>query len=124
MGSQHDGKEKKTSDLTCRSFLFSAKVNPSVSTPGPLPLPESSGLSDELKFDKKKSFAPMTQEEYTKMRNTIRRVVDPETGRSRLIRGEGEILEEIVSRERHKEINKVATRGDGDWFQQRLKHIL
>ena len=35
-------------------------------------------------------------------------MVDPETGRSWLIRGEGEVLEEIVSRDRHKEINKVS----------------
>lgn len=49
----------------------------------------------------------MSKEEYERKRNTIRRVVDPETGRSRLIRGEGEVLEEIVSRDRHKEINKV-----------------
>ena len=49
----------------------------------------------------------MSKEEYERIRNTIRRVVDPETGRSRLIRGEGEVLEEIVSRDRHKEINKV-----------------
>ena len=51
----------------------------------------------------------MSREEYERKRNTIRRVVDPETGRSRLIRGEGEVLEEIVSRDRHKEINKVST---------------
>ena len=35
-------------------------------------------------------------------------MVDPETGQSRLIRGEGEVLEEIVSRDRHKEISKVS----------------
>ena len=54
-----------------------------------------------------RSLAPMSKEDYDRKRNTIRRVVDPETGRTRLIRGEGEVLEEIVSRDRHKEINKV-----------------
>lgn len=39
----------------------------------------------------------------------------------RLIKGDGEILEEIVSRERHKEINKQATKGDGEYFQAHLK---
>jgi len=39
----------------------------------------------------------------------------------RLIKGDGEVLEEIVSRERNKEINKQATKGDGDYFQARLK---
>ena len=55
-----------------------------------------------------RSLIPMSREEYEQKRNTIRRVMDPETGRSRLIRGEGEVLEEIVSRDRHKEINKVS----------------
>ena len=55
-----------------------------------------------------RSLVPMSREEYERKRNTIRRVVDPEIGRSRLIRGEGEVLEEIVSRDRHKEINKVS----------------
>ena len=55
-----------------------------------------------------RSLVPMSREEYEQKRNTIRRVMDPETGRSRLIRGEGEVLEEIVSRDRHKEINKVS----------------
>jgi len=39
----------------------------------------------------------------------------------RLIKGDGEVLEEIVSRERHKEINKQATKGDGKYFQTHLK---
>ena len=55
-----------------------------------------------------RSLVPMSREEYEQKRNTIRRVMDPETGRSRLIRGEGEVPEEIVSRDRHKEINKVS----------------
>lgn len=39
----------------------------------------------------------------------------------RLIKGDGEVLEEIVSRDRHKEINRQATKGDGEYFQTRLK---
>ena len=42
-----------------------------------------------------RSLVPMSREEYERNRNTIRCVVDPETGRSRLIRGEGEVLDEI-----------------------------
>ncbi|XP_014678015.1 PREDICTED: ADP-ribosylation factor-like protein 6-interacting protein 4 [Priapulus caudatus] len=64
--------------------------------------------------------APMTKEEYDKQQSIVRRMYDPETGRSRLVRGEGEIIEEIVSRERHKEINRQATRGDGMSFQMGL----
>uniref|UniRef100_A0A1B6JCB1 ADP-ribosylation factor-like protein 6-interacting protein 4 n=1 Tax=Homalodisca liturata TaxID=320908 RepID=A0A1B6JCB1_9HEMI len=70
---------------------------------------------------KAQSMAPMSKEEWEKQQNTIRRVYDEETGRTRLIRGEGEIIEEIVSRERHKEINRQATRGDGEFFQSNLK---
>ncbi|XP_016360855.1 ADP-ribosylation factor-like protein 6-interacting protein 4 [Sinocyclocheilus anshuiensis] len=63
---------------------------------------------------------PMTKEDYEARQSIIRRVLDPETGRTRLVRGDGEILEEIVSKERHKEINKQATKRDGDGFQKRV----
>ncbi|XP_019741087.1 ADP-ribosylation factor-like protein 6-interacting protein 4, partial [Hippocampus comes] len=63
---------------------------------------------------------PLTKEEYDARQSVIRRVVDPETGRTRLVRGEGEIIEEIVSREKHKDINKQATKGDGSSFQRML----
>lgn len=35
----------------------------------------------------------------------------------RLIRGDGEVIEEIVSRRRHREINKLSTAADGHQFQ-------
>lgn len=38
----------------------------------------------------------------------------------RLIRGDGEIIEEIVSRKRHCEINKQATFNSGTYFQAKL----
>lgn len=63
---------------------------------------------------------PLTKEEYEARQSIIRKVVDPETGRTRLVRGEGEIIEEIVSREKHKDINKQATKGDGNAFQRKL----
>uniref|UniRef100_A0A2C9LA11 ADP-ribosylation factor-like protein 6-interacting protein 4 n=1 Tax=Biomphalaria glabrata TaxID=6526 RepID=A0A2C9LA11_BIOGL len=63
---------------------------------------------------------PMTKEEWDKQQSVIRRVVDEETGRERLIKGDGEILEEIVSRSRHNEINKMATKGDGDFYAKRM----
>ena len=78
----------------------------------------------------------MTKEEYEKLQKTLTRVVDPETGRHRypnlrnhltfsycsihiqyrLIRGTGEIVEELVSRVRHQTINKEATKTDGETF--------
>lgn len=35
----------------------------------------------------------------------------------RLIKGDGEVLEEIVTQKRHKDINKHATKSDGEFFQ-------
>lgn len=62
--------------------------------------------------------APETPEEYQKRQSRIRHEVDPVTGRKRLIKGDGEILEEFVSRKRHVEINKQATYKDGSFFQE------
>lgn len=71
-------------------------------------------------MEKSKALAPMTKEEWEKQQNTLRRVYDEETGRTRLIKGTGEIVEECVSRDRHLAINKQATRGDGEYFQKVL----
>lgn len=62
---------------------------------------------------KQRSMKPMTKEEWERQQSVVRRVYDTETGRHRLIKGDGEILEEIVSKEMHKKINKTATKGDG-----------
>ncbi|XP_042578985.1 ADP-ribosylation factor-like protein 6-interacting protein 4 [Cyprinus carpio] len=68
---------------------------------------------------------PMTKEEYdtTQSNIIIFSTLNPiftNPVSNQLVRGDGEILEEIVSKERHKEINKKATKGDGDAFQNRL----
>ena len=59
---------------------------------------------------------PMRPEEYTAQQNTVREVVDPIDGRVRLVRGTGEIIERIVSRDQHLSINKQATRGDASYY--------
>ncbi|XP_068155789.1 ADP-ribosylation factor-like protein 6-interacting protein 4 [Drosophila tropicalis] len=64
-----------------------------------------------------KSHAPETPEEYQRRQSQIRREVDPVTGRIRLIKGDSEILEEIVSKDRHTEINKKATKSDGEYYE-------
>lgn len=66
------------------------------------------------------SMKPMTKEEWDKQQSVVKRVYDPETGRHRLIKGDGEVLEEIVSYQKHREINKMATAGDGTYFQSKL----
>ncbi|XP_014254173.1 ADP-ribosylation factor-like protein 6-interacting protein 4 [Cimex lectularius] len=77
---------------------------------GPLP-------PAELALEVKKSFAPMTKEDWEKKQSVVRKVYDEQSGRYRLVKGDGEIIEEIVSKDRHKEINKQATQGDGEYFQ-------
>lgn len=65
--------------------------------------------------------APMTKAEWEKQQSIIRRVHDPTTGRDRLVKGDGEILEEIVTKDRHKQINKQATMGDGLFYQSQAQ---
>jgi Nuclear RNA-splicing-associated protein len=63
---------------------------------------------------------PMTREQYEAEQSKVREVYDPETGRMRLVRGSGEIIERIVSREAHQQINQQATRGDGATFSRMI----
>ena len=51
----------------------------------------------------------------------IRKVYDPDTGRTRLVKGDGEVIEECVSYTRHREINKQVTAGDSASFQAHIK---
>ncbi|XP_014291492.1 ADP-ribosylation factor-like protein 6-interacting protein 4 [Halyomorpha halys] len=78
-------------------------------------------IPEEL-IEKRKKMAPMTKEEWEKKQSIIKRVYDSETGRHRLIKGSGEVLEEIVSKDMHKKINKQATIGDGNFFQTKLSN--
>ncbi|XP_013188134.1 ADP-ribosylation factor-like protein 6-interacting protein 4 [Amyelois transitella] len=73
-------------------------------------------------MEKSKAMAPMTKEEWEKKQSVVRRVLDEDTGRYRLIKGDGEVLEEIVSRDRHKQINRQATQADGEFFQSNTVH--
>jgi hypothetical protein len=65
---------------------------------------------------KQKRMVPMSREQYEAQQSQIREVYDPESGRNRLVRGTGEIIERIVSRADHAAINKQATQGDGSSF--------
>lgn len=71
-----------------------------------------------------KKMAPMTKEEWDKKQSVVRRVYDEDTGRSRLVKGDGEILEECVSKERQMQINRDATKQDGNSFQKHLAKAL
>ncbi|KAH8547652.1 nuclear RNA-splicing-associated protein-domain-containing protein [Umbelopsis sp. PMI_123] len=65
----------------------------------------------------KATMVPQTKAEHDKEQNVVRKVVDPLTGRTRLVKGSGEIIEEVVSRDKQKEINRMATLGDGLSYQ-------
>jgi Nuclear RNA-splicing-associated protein len=64
----------------------------------------------------------MTREQYEAERAIVRQVYDSETGRVRLVRGTGEILEQIVSRGDHQRINRIATQGDGAAYAHQVLH--
>ncbi len=66
----------------------------------------------------------MTKSQYDERQSVVRKVFDPDTGRTRLVKGDGEIIEEIVSASRQKEINRMATLGDGSSFQADLNAAL
>ncbi|KAG2217722.1 hypothetical protein INT45_001265 [Circinella minor] len=66
---------------------------------------------------RREAMVPQTKESYDKQRSVIRREYDPQTGRTRLVKGSGEILESIVTGEQHRKINKQSTIQDGLSFQ-------
>ncbi|CAG7837176.1 unnamed protein product [Allacma fusca] len=72
-------------------------------------------------IEESKKYAPKSQHEWEKEQSVIRKVVDDQTGRVRLIKGSGEVIESIVSKQQHKNINKAATKEDGLQFQLQLK---
>ena len=55
----------------------------------------------------------MTKSMYDVEASKIRHVYDPLSGRVRLVKGSGEILEQIVSKAEHHRLNRVATEYDG-----------
>ena len=59
----------------------------------------------------------MSFEAYQAQQAVVREVYDEETGRMRLVKGTGEIIERIVSKEEQRAINRQATEGDGRSFQ-------
>ncbi len=62
----------------------------------------------------------MTRIEHLELMSVVREVVDPITGRIRTVRGTGEVIERIVSREEHARLNRKATSGDGVGFAREI----
>ncbi|XP_006815809.1 uncharacterized protein LOC100366753 [Saccoglossus kowalevskii] len=101
-----NSKKKKSKKKKSKQLM---KQSDKAATPGAA---ESNPLQVSANTERK-AMAPMTKEEWEKQQSVVKRVFDPATGRTRLVKGDGEIIEEIVSKERHKEICKLATLGDG-----------
>lgn len=103
-------------------------VNPPIASPvcnntGDFKLEEKQHRHESASCEKKdvctkRSMVPMRREEYEAEQSNVREVYDPESGRLRLVRGSGEIIERIVSRDQHDRINKVATASDGLSFSK------
>ncbi|KAG1681849.1 ADP-ribosylation factor-like protein 6-interacting protein 4 [Nymphon striatum] len=115
-------KEKKKKDKKSkRSKKHKSKEVKEESVIGPIVPASCSEIESSCPPPKKsKTMIPMTKEEWEKQQSVVRRVYDPDTGRNRLVKGDGEIIEEIVSYSRHKEINHQATKGDGAAFQIKM----
>ena len=86
--------------------------------------PQSPAVEETQAKAPSRSFVPMTKEQFEKQQSVVRRVYDPDTGRHRLVKGTGEIIEEIVSKERQKQINKQATQNEGVSFQAGMAKLL
>ncbi|KAJ3201279.1 ADP-ribosylation factor-like protein 6-interacting protein 4 [Dinochytrium kinnereticum] len=126
-------KKEKKSKSTDRStsnldFLSNMITEPTVHDPreaspelqGPIEAPPPTSPQPQqnnqpiLKTGRgRRSTVPQRLEEYKQIQSVIRRVRDPYTGRMRLVKGTGEIIEEIVPQEQQIKINKLATHGDG-----------
>lgn len=110
---KHKDRNEKTKSKKIKKHLKDEKKGSS----NPPACGPDEDFSIPLDLMNNKSHAPETPEEYQKRQSRLRKEIDPVTGRMRLIKGDGEVLEEIVSRDRHKAINKEATQGDGTFFQ-------
>ncbi|KAH8388391.1 hypothetical protein KR093_005544 [Drosophila rubida] len=121
---EHKEKHKDKSKKSKKRSKTKLTKEATTTTPPKIQAPmEASNSGNEEDFAipialmNSKSHAPETPEEYQRRQSQIRREVDPVTGRTRLIKGDSEVLEEIVSKERHQRINKQATSGDGEYFE-------
>ncbi|KAJ1334273.1 hypothetical protein BSLG_008108 [Batrachochytrium salamandrivorans] len=66
---------------------------------------------------------PQSQKEYLAEQSVLRKVYDADSGRTRLIRGSGEVVEEIVTRDQQRFINATSTASDGAMFIQGLTRL-
>ena len=87
-------------------------------------LPSACSTHDPQREERRARMVPMSREQFEKEQSVVREVYDEESGRVRLVRGSGEIIERIVSRDDHQRINQRATRGDGSSFSKHIYQAL
>lgn len=95
-------------------FEFQARrLKETSATLARLPAATPKAIVESNPEEKARVSGPMSKQDYDKVNSQIREVRDPKTGRVRLVRGEGEILEQIVSKEEQQKIRRLATTWDG-----------
>lgn len=78
---------------------------------------------DDLQHEhRRQRMIPMSKQDYEQQQSQIRHVFDAASGRMRLVRGTGEIIESIVSRAQHESTNRMATAHDGCFFAGSTMH--
>ncbi|KAL7576433.1 hypothetical protein ACA910_018235 [Epithemia clementina (nom. ined.)] len=120
------GNEKLSRKLQQPTNSSSIQIQPEPYGPPPNSLVEQQQQQQQQQEQQpdcpRRNMAPMTREQYESLQSQLREVYDPETGRMRLVRGTGEIVERIVSRSHHQAINRQATYGDGAFFHRQALH--
>ena len=119
VGSSSHKKKKKKKGKKKKDKRALDELNASIAE-----IEEKTRKATEKEKEERNMRAPMTREMWEKQQSVVRREFDSDTGRVRLVKGGGEILEECVSRDRQREINKQATVGDGQSFQRDIKSRL
>eukprot|EP00124_Ichthyophonus_hoferi_P003334 Ihof_evm4s283 gene=Ihof_evmTU4s283 len=66
-------------------------------------------IENAVREKRRRLMAPISHTDHVKQESKINRVFDNDTGRWRLVKGSGEIVEEIVSKDQQRIINKMAT---------------
>lgn len=87
---------------------------------GPAGVQSDRNPDEERLEARRRAMIPMTKEQYEANNARITEVFDEESGRYRLVRGNGEIVERIVSRQQHQQINRQATQSDGASFARHV----
>ena len=114
-----NGKDCNISITTTAGSILSHILKPTTSKSNQIPTKEAIDIQ-ETKNRRRDVMKPISKEQYERNRSIVREVFDEESGRFRSVRGNGEIIERIVTRNEHERINCMATLGDGRYYASRV----